>query len=71
MIYTDEESGLTLTRLEDLQRMGRYKLEERQRLWMLDLARGIGVLEAKAEFKVESYRMCDVDPVSRGVVLAN
>ena len=76
VIYTDEGAGLTLTRLEDLQRMGRYKLEERQRLWMLDLAGGIGtslmgVLEAKAEFKVESYRMCEVDPVSRGVVLAN
>ena len=76
VIYTDAQAGLTLTRLEDLQRMGRYKLERHQRVGILDLAGGIGTalmgtLESKASFAVESYRMCEVDPVSRGVLLAN
>ena len=74
--YEDEESGLIITRLEQLQRMGRFKIQAGQRLRLLDLAGGIGtalmgVLEAKAGFHVESYMMCEVDPVSRGVLSGN
>ena len=76
MIYEDRDSDLTLTKLEDLNRMGRYKLVAGQTLKVLDLAGGIGtalmgVMEAKARFSVEAYYICEVDSVSRGIVQAN
>ena len=71
--YEDKVAGLGLTAKEDLQRMGRYRLQERQNLKVLDLAGGIGttlvgILKAEAKFKVVSCTMCDVDPSSRGIV---
>lgn len=53
--------------------MGRYCLREGRALKVQDLARGIGtalvgILEAELRFKVVSYTMCEVDPVSRGAV---
>lgn len=43
---------------------------------ILDLAAGIGttlvgILEAKHEFKVNNYTMCEVDLVSRGIAKGN
>ena len=76
VIYEDPDAELKLTKLEDLNRMGRYKIVAGQELKVLDLASGIGtalmgIMEAEAGFRVLSYTVCEVDPVSRGILKAN